>query len=156
MYKKTRIDFTIICSLLILGFISTLLIYSATQGTKFAGLHVEHGIFFSILFVFMIVLSYVRLKDILYPSAYVLYGIGLVLLLLVPFIGIDKHGAVRWLDLGFFDFQPSELMKIFLVILLSRFLARRDGLPLRFRADLIPAFAFMLVPLALIYKQPDM
>src|SRR5690625_1787435 len=150
MASKFRIDFTIVITLLLLGIISTLLIYSATQNTKFAGLHIDHAVFFSILFVLMMGLSYVRLKNVIQPFAYVFYGIGIFLLLLVPFIGITKFGATRWLEISvgstqLFEFQPSELMKILLVFVLAKFLARREGQPLRFTQDLIPAFLFMLV-----------
>ena len=53
--------------------------------------------------------------------AYVLYGLSLILLALVEFMGFVGMGAQRWLDLGYFNLQPSELMKIAMVLALARY-----------------------------------
>jgi rod shape determining protein RodA len=88
--------------------------------------------------------------------AYVLYALSIVSLILVAIMGRTGMGAQRWLPLGPFAFQPSELAKISLVLALARYFAedpKRGGYELR---DLgIPA-AMVLVPLVLVLKQPDL
>lgn len=83
------------------------------------------------------------------------YVFGIFLLLLVPVIGVEKYGAKRWLDLGGFNFQPSEPVKIFTVFLVARFLARRR-VDLSRVPELLQASAMAAVPLFLIMIQPDL
>ena len=88
--------------------------------------------------------------------AYVLYAVSLVLLLLVMVIGKTGMGAQRWLAIGPFAFQPSELAKLSLTLALARYFAedpRRGGYGLR---DLAIPGAMVLVPLLLVLKQPDL
>lgn len=84
------------------------------------------------------------------------YALGLVLLLAVPLVGVAGMGAQRWIDLGLFRLQPSELMKITLVMLLA---AYYDWLDLRRTSR--PFWVFLpvvliLVPTALVLFQPDL
>ncbi len=88
--------------------------------------------------------------------AYYGYGFSLLTLATVLVVGRgdEDFGVRRWIPLGLFDFQPSELAKVFLVIALARFVSDRDG-PLSLRRAL--ASIGLLVPqLALVYFQPDL
>ncbi len=84
------------------------------------------------------------------------YGVSLVLLIAVDFVGQTNMGAQRWLNLGFIELQPSELMKVALVMFLA---AYYDWLPLGKTSHpfwvLLPV-AFILVPTALVLGQPDL
>jgi rod shape determining protein RodA len=88
--------------------------------------------------------------------AYVLY-VGVVLaLLLVPIIGVSGGGARRWLNIGPFGLQPSEFMKVALVIVLAHQLHRHAGEHrLALRRLIVPAM-LIAMPAALILKQPDL
>jgi len=88
--------------------------------------------------------------------AYILYAFSLILLLLVMVVGKTGMGAQRWLAIGSFVFQPSELTKLSLTLALARYFAedpRRGGYGLR---DLAIPGAMVLVPLILVLKQPDL
>ncbi|MHB8845123.1 MAG: rod shape-determining protein RodA [Nitrospirota bacterium] len=88
--------------------------------------------------------------------AYVLYALSIFFLLLVAFVGRTGMGAQRWLPLGPFAFQPSELAKLSLVLALARYFAedpRRGGYELR---DLLVPGIMVLIPLVLVMKQPDL
>jgi len=88
--------------------------------------------------------------------AYVLYALSIFFLILVALIGRTGMGAQRWLPLGPFAFQPSELAKLSLVLALARYFAedpRRGGYELR---DLLIPGGMVLVPLVLVMKQPDL
>jgi rod shape determining protein RodA len=87
---------------------------------------------------------------------YVAYGAMLLLLALVPIIGISGGGSRRWIGVGSATIQPSEFMKIGLVLALARHLHRQVGEPrLALKALIAPAILFAL-PAALILKQPDL
>jgi rod shape determining protein RodA len=88
--------------------------------------------------------------------AYVLYATSLLLLLLVMVMGRTGMGAQRWLAIGPFAFQPSELAKLSLTLALARYFAedpKRGGYGLR---DLAIPGAMVLIPLVLVLKQPDL
>ncbi len=88
--------------------------------------------------------------------AYVIYGVALALLISVEFIGSIGMGAQRWVDLGFFQLQPSEIMKISLVLALARYfhsLSLEEVQSLRF---LVPPVILVLAPVALVLRQPDL
>jgi rod shape determining protein RodA len=88
--------------------------------------------------------------------AYPIYLLGVALLVVVDFVGIIGMGAQRWIDLGIINLQPSEVMKIALVLALARYfhgLASEDvGRPLK----LVLPTLMVLVPVALVMKQPDL
>jgi rod shape determining protein RodA len=88
--------------------------------------------------------------------AYPFYIFCLFLLLLVMIFGRTSSGSQRWLQLGFFSFQPSELVKIALILALTRYFTENENtLGYGFR-DLIVPFLILAIPLALIFKQPDL
>jgi rod shape determining protein RodA len=86
------------------------------------------------------------------------YGWLLAVALLVAVLlfgrGDVEYGARRWIQLGFFDFQPSEITKIALIVALARFLTDRDG-PLSFRRT-IASLGLLLPPLVLVYLEPNL
>ncbi len=88
--------------------------------------------------------------------AYPFYIFCLFLLLLVMIFGRTTSGSQRWLQLGFFSFQPSELAKIATILALTRYFTENENtLGYGFR-DLIVPFLILAIPLALIFKQPDL
>lgn len=88
--------------------------------------------------------------------AYVLYAVSVIFLILVALVGKTGMGAQRWLPIGPFAFQPSELAKLSVVLALARYFAedpRRGGYDLR---DLALPAGMVAVPLVLVMKQPDL
>ena len=89
-------------------------------------------------------------------SAYLIYAVALIMIVLVTFVGHTGMGAQRWLNLGFFHVQPSELIKIALVLALARYFAWMNSVELsQFKNYLVPG-GLLLVPFALIVAQPDL
>lgn len=88
--------------------------------------------------------------------AYPIYFVSLVLLAAVEFVGTIGMGAQRWVDLGVFQLQPSEVMKIALVLALARYFHARNLDEIEtFRGLALPS-VMVLVPAALVLKQPDL
>ena len=87
--------------------------------------------------------------------AYVLYGIGAASLVLVLLLASDIRGSARWIELGRFAFQPSEFMKLFLVLAVARKLADDPRTEARTLLEMLPAALVFIVPAALVAAQPD-
>jgi rod shape determining protein RodA len=89
--------------------------------------------------------------------AYVLYILGVMSLILVFALGKDIRGSSRWINIGSFGFQPSEFMKIWLVLALAKYFheAPRSDAPKQLRDMAVPA-VLAGVPFLLVLKQPDL
>ena len=89
-------------------------------------------------------------------GAYVIYGISVVLLALVYIYGYTMHGSQRWLAFGGFIFQPSELMKLTIIIALARYFDdHKSNEPYKLKELFVP-FLIVIAPFLLILKQPDL
>lgn len=84
-----------------------------------------------------------------------LYALNIVLLLAVRFFGEKVNGATRWLNLGFVQFQPSDLTKIILILFFARFFMDREH-KINSKKTIIQAVLLLLPSLILIYKQPNL
>ncbi len=94
----------------------------------------------------------------LYRYAFVIYGIAIALLLAVAGFGVVVNGSRRWLDLGVFNLQPSEFMKLGLIVMMARVLSKRtpqDGVSYRLSELLVPLLTIG-IPMLLIARQPDL
>jgi len=151
LLQKFHIDAPLMAGLILLCGIGFLILYSA--GGQNADLLVRQSVRLGVAFVLMLGLAQVppaTLKR--YSPA--LFVVGIVLLLAVLVIGTIGKGAQRWLDLGFFRFQPSEMLKIAAPMMIAWYLAARP-LPPRW-PHLACALILILIPTALIAKQPDL
>jgi len=87
-------------------------------------------------------------------AALPLYVFGVLLLIAVALFGSISHGAQRWLNLGFTKIQPSEIMRIAMPMMLAWYFSKQEGKPKM--ADFAIGGLLLLVPVALIMKQPDL
>lgn len=88
--------------------------------------------------------------------AWVIYGFGIVLLILVFLIGRNIRGSQRWIPIGSFSLQPSEVMKVFLIIALAKYLHHDPKTEGRTLKDLVIPAIILGVPMFLILAQPDL
>jgi rod shape determining protein RodA len=147
-------DWTLLGMVLLLCTISVLEIYSATLHTKFAGFHNKQMLWISGGLVAMFIfakIDYHRLIDFV-PWA---YGVCLVALVAVLAVGQKVLGARRWIRVGPMHFQPSEWVKLVLIIAVARYFANLGGRSLTWK-DIFKAFALVGIPLLLVLKQPDL
>lgn len=158
-----QIDYTLLFLLFLLMCISLIAVYSGSgqyfpsNPTYFVERQVIWFIAGLILMVAVMTIDYELLRSFSIP----LYVIGIILLLWVHFGGMVKNGSRRWIDLGFFEFQPSEFVKIFVIIALSHLLYRitKEGREKSFASDVILVGKIMAVglpPFFLILIQPDL
>jgi len=152
--KIFALDFPLIFLILLLGVISLFAMYSSEQG-KFSYYTQSHLYRFSIFFTVFIIASFFRIQF-WFKSAYLFYFTILILLLVVDFYGIAASGSKRWINLFFINLQPSELMKVALIIFLARYYY---NIPLEYVSNtkhiFLPLFA-LAVPVFLVASQPDL
>jgi len=94
-------------------------------------------------------------KKFLFDISYWLYGIGIGLVLLPYLFGVDSTGTSRWLNFGGVNLQPSELMKIIMVLAVAKKLSNTEKSPRNFKVFIVPVI-MTLVPTAIILRQPDL
>ena len=87
--------------------------------------------------------------------ANILYGINLVMLLAVMFVGHSALGAQRWIQIGPISIQPSEFSKLIMIIALANMLDKKAGQLNTFK-DILPILLFVGIPFLLVLKQPDL
>jgi rod shape determining protein RodA len=148
-------DWTLLTLVLLTSVISVLEIKSATLNTKFHGFGEKQieFLFVGIVLMFIIsVVDYHRLLD-LSPWA---YGVSIILLVAVKAVGQKVLGARRWINLGGgIHFQPSEWVKLVLILIVARYFWGLAGRQLSW-LDIAKAFALVCIPMGLVLIQPDL
>ncbi|MFL9841947.1 rod shape-determining protein RodA [Sphingomonas sp. ST-64] len=137
-----------------IGGFGTAMLYSAAGGS-FGPWALSHGARFSVFLAIALAMSRVPV-DWYRQMALPAYGICLVLIILTELIGHVAGGAQSWLDLGFMRLQPSELMKLNLVLALARFYEMLPAGETRKFGAIWPAAIIILLPAALVLVQPDL
>lgn len=152
--KENRIfnfDPMLMGALILLCGIGLIVLYSATSG-EMAAL-TRQSIRFGIGFVTLVIVAQISSKQLSDWSPW-MYLAGLALLLVVMAIGYSGKGAQRWLDLGIIRFQPSEVMKIFLPMMIAWYFRDKHMPPSLWQ--ILVAFILIAIPAGLIVHQPDL
>ncbi len=149
--RKLHIDIPLLAALLLISSLSFLILYSA--GGQEMGILIRQGARMGIAFALMTLLAHIHPYQFQRYSVFI-YGFGILLLIAVLVMGQIGKGAQRWLDLGFFRFQPSELIKISTPMMIAWYLAE-NPLPPKWKQLGIAAL-YILIPTLLIAKQPDL
>lgn len=152
--KLSRFSWTICIPILLVLIFSVIVLYSAGGGSwhpfAFSQLvKILLGISVFFLAAFTNIKTWIK-------SAYVIYGIALAMIIMVTFFGHTGMGAQRWLNLGFIHIQPSEFIKIGLVLVLARFFAWKTYNESQQLKNYIAPALLVLMPFALIVMQPDL
>lgn len=152
--KLGRVRWLFVALLCLTAGVGALMLYSAANGNvqPWASRHCAR---FAVALVVMLAIALTDVR-IWLRYAYVAYGIALGLLAAVEVAGSIGMGAQRWIDLGFVNLQPSELMKVALALALARYFhcatSEDAGRPLK----LIPPLFMVAAPTVLVMKQPDL
>ncbi|HSB97021.1 MAG TPA: rod shape-determining protein RodA, partial [Spongiibacteraceae bacterium] len=151
LFERWHVDLPLLGLFLILTAFGLVVLYSAS-GQSIGTLY-RQGRFFLIAYAIMFFIAQLDLERIkrLAPWAYI---IGLGLLILVPLLGTHAKGARRWLNIGGFQFQPSEIMKLVVPMAVAWYLAGRT-IPPRLKFTLA-ALAIVFIPTLLVAAQPDL
>ena len=150
-YKLKNYRFGLVALVLVLSIIGILVVGSANesyQSKQILGVVIG-----------LVVMAIVSLIDYVWIANFywILYGMSVFMLaiVLIPGIGVYVNGARRWINLGFTNFQPSELAKILLIIFFAKFIMKHEE-DLSEKQTILKAVILIAIPLALIYKEPNL
>lgn len=149
--RKLHVDIPLFMALSLSCLLSFIILYSASGQNM--EILIRQIVRIVIAFGLMIALAHANPEQFKRYSTF-LYGVGVALLIAVLVIGDTGKGAQRWLNLGFFRFQPSEMIKITTPMMLAWYLSKHH-LELKWKQLLI-ATGLILIPTLLIAKQPDL
>ena len=152
--KLKAVDYFLIIIVAIIGSISVVSIYSTESG-NFSFYTKNHLTRFLVFFSMFLVLSFVRVSF-WYRQAYIFYILGILLLLLVIFFGISASGSKRWINLFIMNLQPSELMKIAIIVCFARYYHRIQSSDIQSYKYLLQPIILLLIPCYLVITQPDL
>ena len=154
-FQKLRsFDYILFFLILILGIISVVAMYSS-DGGNFSYHTKSHLVRFSVFLLMMIFISFINIKT-WHALGYLFYLIILGLLFWASFYGITVQGSQRWIDLYFINLQPSELMKIAIIICFAKYYHRIQVANVnKLKNIIIPVF-ILFIPISLVVTQPDL
>jgi rod shape determining protein RodA len=152
--KLFSLDFSLIFLILLLGIISILAMYSTEQG-KFDYYTKSHSYRFFAFFLLFIIVSFFKI-GFWYRSAYAFYILILAFLIYVNFFGVVASGSQRWINLVFINLQPSELMKISLIVFLARYYYKIPSTHVTSVKYIFAPILALFIPVFLVAKQPDL
>lgn len=152
--KLKELDWNLALFVALLAGAGGLMLFSiaGSSWTPWAFNHVSR---FGVLFVLMIGLALVDLR-VWFALAYPVYGVALFLLICVELFGETRMGATRWLDLGITSLQPSEIMKLGIVLALARYYHGLTASEARWSWKLLVPALLLGLPVLLVAHQPDL
>ena len=150
-YKLKNYRFGLVALVLVLSIIGILVVGSANESY-------QNKQIFGVV-IGLVVMAIVSLIDYVWIANFywILYGMSVFMLaiVLIPGIGVYVNGARRWINLGFTNFQPSELAKILLIIFFAKFIIKHEE-DLSEKQTILKAVVLIAIPLALIFKEPNL
>lgn len=152
--KLFEINWLLVALISLIGLVGVAMIFAATGGIWASGAS-QHLLRLMLCSIFMLALALIDVK-IWYSLAYPAYGVSLVLLICVEFFGVSVNGSQRWLDLWLLQLQPSEIMKLSIVLAIARYFHDLPKWRVSNVSGLLGALVFIALPMALILRQPDL
>ena len=154
-FQKIRnFDYILLTCILLLGIISTFSMYS-TDGGEILFHTKSHMSKFIIFFSLMIFLSFINIKFWHY-FGYVFYIVALLLLIWATLYGVKASGSQRWINLYFINLQPSELMKVAIIVCLAKYYHRVQLNQINNLQHIFSAMVILILPIILVITQPDL
>ena len=152
--KLSRFSWSLFIPMCVVLIFSIIVLFSAGGGSWFPyAMSQIMKMIFGLVIFFIVAFSNIKTWI---KSAYFIYAIALILIILVTFVGDVGMGAQRWLNLGFINIQPSEFIKIALVLALARYFAWQNSVELsQFKNYIVPILLFV-IPFIFIFLQPDL
>jgi rod shape determining protein RodA len=152
--KLRLLNWPFVAVVILIGLIGYGMLYSAAGGS-YEPWAWRHSVRFAVGVILMLAIALTDIR-IWFRWAYAIYGAALVGLIAVEIAGNISMGAQRWINLGLFQLQPSEVMKIALVLALARYFHGTYLEDVARPSQLIVPLTIVLLPTALVLKQPDL
>ena len=152
--KFKNFDYILLICILLLGFISLVTMYS-TDGGKVLFHTKSHFTKLIIFTLMMLIISFINIKF-WFLIGYVFYFLVIGLLVWTYLFGIKSSGSQRWIDLYFINLQPSELMKICIILCLAKYFHRMKLENVNSIYTILTSLTIILLPMGLVIVQPDL
>lgn len=154
-FQKIRsFDYILFLLILVVGVISGFAMYSS-DGGELAYHTKNHLVRFSVFYVMMIFISFINIKT-WHSIGYLFYIIVLGLLCWASLFGVTASGSQRWISLYFINLQPSELMKIAVIVCFAKYYHRMQLSNVNKIKNIIIPLLILFIPIALVVSQPDL
>jgi len=153
-HKFRNFDYILLACILLLGFISLTTMYS-TDGGKILFHTKSHFVKLIIFTSMMLIFSFINIKF-WFSIGYLSYILVIGLLVWTYLFGITSSGSQRWIDLYFINLQPSELMKIFIILCLAKYFHRMKLEKVNSIYTILTSLIIIILPMGLVIVQPDL
>ena len=152
--KIQNLNYFLIFLIILISFIGAVGLYSAAEGS-FQPWATRHIIRFSILIILTFIIAFLNIK-LIYNYAYTIFILTLVLLFSVELFGVFGKGATRWINIFGLSLQPSEIVKIAIILALARFYHDLKFEKVKNILNLFFPFLILFIPFILVVIQPDL
>ena len=152
--KIKNLDYILILSVVLLSIISLFVMYS-TDGGEILFHTKNHFIKLTVFFPLMIVVALFNIKF-WHNCSYIIYAVIILLLIWVSFFGIKSSGSQRWMDVYLFVLQPSELMKVAIILCLAKYYHRLKIENVNSFTSITVVLSIIVIPIIFVISQPDL
>ncbi len=155
LFKKIKnLDYILVISVILLSIVSVFVMYS-TDGGEILFHTKNHLVKLSVFFPLMIFVAFFNIKF-WHNFSYVFYFLVILLLIWVSFFGIKSSGSQRWMDVYLFVLQPSELMKVAIILCLAKYYHRLKIENVNSLTSIVLVLSIILIPIIFVISQPDL
>lgn len=152
--KIKNLDYILLISIILLSVLSVLVMYS-TDGGEILFHTKNHFVKLAVFFPLMIFVAFFNIKF-WHNFSYIIYLIVILLLIYVSFFGIKSSGSQRWMDLYLFVLQPSELMKVAIIMCLAKYFHRIKIENVNSFTSITIVLSIIIIPIIFVISQPDL
>ncbi len=152
--KIKNLDYILLISVILLSILSVFVMYS-TDGGAILFHTKNHFVKLAVFFPLMIFVAFFNIK-IWHNFSYIIYFIVILLLIYVSFFGIKSSGSQRWMDLYLFVLQPSELMKVAIILCLAKYFHRIKIESVNSFTSITIVLSIIIIPIIFVISQPDL
>ena len=152
--KIKNLDYILLISVILLSVLSVFVMYS-TDGGEILFHTKNHFVKLAVFFPLMIFVAFFNIKF-WHNFSYLIYFIVILLLIYVSFFGIKSSGSQRWMDLYLFVLQPSELMKVAIIMCLAKYYHRLKIENVNSFTSITIVLSIILIPIIFVISQPDL
>jgi len=152
--KIKNLDYILLISVILLSVLSVFVMYS-TDGGEILFHTKNHFVKLAVFFPLMIFVAFFNIKF-WHNFSYIIYVIVILLLIYVSFFGIKSSGSQRWMDLYLFVLQPSELMKIAIIMCLAKYFHRIKIENVNSFTSITIVLSIIIIPIIFVISQPDL
>ncbi len=152
--KIKNLDYILLISIILLSVLSVFVMYS-TDGGEILFHTKNHFVKLAVFFPLMIFVAFFNIKF-WHNFSYIIYFIVILLLIYVSFFGIKSSGSQRWMNLYLFVLQPSELMKVAIIMCLAKYFHRIKIENVNSFTSITIVLSIIIIPIIFVISQPDL